>query len=138
MLTVFGDFLVDGQDLALRLIYHLYIGGHFFCTGTDGYMLAFLYNIHELVVAVTLDCGFKGAYFTAQTAAFDIGDDLIPRSLPVRCRFLPWAVPELQCLHSLFFPPYLLLYLLTGSFQSRIVSSERAFNASQFSAAHLS
>ena len=77
MLTVFGDFLVDGQDLALRLIYHLYIGGHFFCTGTDGYMLAFLYNIHELVVAVTLDCGFKGAYFTAQTAAFDIGDDLI-------------------------------------------------------------
>ena len=38
MLTVFGDFLVDGQDLALRLIYHLYIGGHFFCTGTDGYI----------------------------------------------------------------------------------------------------
>ena len=83
MLTVFGDFLVDGQDLALRLIYHLYIGGHFFCTGTDGYMLAFLYNIHELVVAVTLDCGFKGAYFTAQTAAFDIGDDLIHDPYPV-------------------------------------------------------
>lgn len=70
MLTVFGDFLVDGQDLALRLIYHLYIGGHFFCTGTDGYMLAFLYNIHELVVAVTLDLWFQRGLLQSADRSF--------------------------------------------------------------------
>ena len=74
---IFADLLVNRKDFTLRAIYHFYVSGHLLRPCTDCNVLAFLDNIHQLVIIISLDGGFKGADFRVQTKTLDVGNRFV-------------------------------------------------------------
>ena len=74
---VFGNFLVNGQNLSFRLVDDLDVRGDLGGAGPDGNMLALLDNVHQLVIIIALDGRLEGADIAVQSGALDVGDDLV-------------------------------------------------------------
>ena len=78
-LRMLGDLFADGQNIPFGTVDHLDIGRNFFRAGSDGDMLTFFCNVHQLVIVIALDGGFEGPYVIVQTGAFDKGDESLKK-----------------------------------------------------------
>ena len=99
---------VDSKNFTLGLINDLNVGGNLFCACANGNVLALFNDVHKLVVIVALDRGFERPYVAVQTAAFDIGYNLVnnadklvfTRNFGKDLEPLPDRIPILSCAYK--------------------------------------
>ena len=70
-------FFVDAENILFRVVDYLYVRGDRRGTCPDRDVLAFFYHIHQLIVAVPFNGGFKWSHVIAETGTLDIGDHLV-------------------------------------------------------------
>src|SRR5699024_7485094 len=103
LLMMLCNFLVNGQNTALRLVGNLDISRHRRRTGTNCNMLTFFHNVQKLVVILALNGGLKRADRIVKPCAFDVVDDLIDNSHKlVRVGNAGQNLNGYACLHKTF------------------------------------